>query len=100
MLLWEGAQHIGSQNIILAITVSVLLYTWIESTKKEYWTDCAAPHLQKPELGTTKTQIQNVDIIPAPNGGMSILVIGSLAVSGNLDAITMVMGPNLKTTDR
>ena len=100
MLTWEGSQYQGTQNIISAITVSVLLYTWIESKKKGYWTDCAAPHLQKPELGTTKTQIQSVDIIPAPNGGVSILVIGSLAVSGNLDVITMVMAPNLKTTDR
>ncbi|KAJ5374760.1 Nuclear transport factor 2 Eukaryote [Penicillium concentricum] len=59
MLVWEGSQHQGAQNIISALT--------------------------KPELKVVKTMINTNDATPSINGGVLVVVTGNLAIDNAFD---------------
>ncbi|KAJ5504086.1 Nuclear transport factor 2 Eukaryote [Penicillium fimorum] len=59
MLVWEGSQHQGAQNIISALT--------------------------KPELKKVKTNINTIDATPSTNGGVLVVVTGNLAIDNAFD---------------
>ncbi|KAJ5505556.1 Nuclear transport factor 2 Eukaryote [Penicillium expansum] len=59
MLVWEGNQQQGTQNIMSALT--------------------------KPELKTIKTMISSTDATPSVNSGVLVVVTGSLAIDNAFD---------------
>ncbi|KAJ5972026.1 Nuclear transport factor 2 Eukaryote [Penicillium vulpinum] len=59
MLVWEGNQQQGAQNIMSALT--------------------------KPELKAVKTMVSSTDATPATSGGVLVVVTGSLAIDNEFD---------------
>jgi hypothetical protein len=88
MLTWEGVQIQGSGNIINKITVSLIPgQEWFRHN-----TDLI-PWFQEPQLAGLSTKIGSTDSQPAPGGGVTIQVTGTMLVSSTppfLQAIVRV----------